>query len=241
MNQDFDFLDLENNLNEEAKTIDSLEEDIHFYIRNGINPKHIDITMSKGMDENNIIGRIFIEKPSGNRQKIKDSTFLKNYLVYQEIYIDLQKLSPEKFKKLVEKAAQDIDHEFSDEFKFYNTKVINLHSDFGKYKNQGYGPFAYDLAIEFATSKGWWSTSTAYFRGVTTIAAQNIWKYYYYRRTDLEMIMMDAVSLSFWDNGNPYDYTRAKVDWPWLFAAYQKSPEILNSKKMKGRIHIYEN
>jgi hypothetical protein len=55
----------------------------------------------------------------------------------------------------------------------------------------GWGPFLYDLAIEYATSKGSGLTPD---RTSVSFKANKVWDYYLANRSDVEMVQMDDLS-----------------------------------------------
>lgn len=75
----------------------------------------------------------------------------------------------------------------------------------------GWGPFLYDIAMELATEAG---TGLAADRSSVSRDAEKIWRYYYYKRNDVESIQLDDQ----YGELTPDDHTddcdqRAAVKW----------------------------
>lgn len=111
-------------------------------------------------------------------------------------------------------------------------KLYNWHSDLPT--NAGYGPLFYDIATEIATKNGGYLISSTFLNrlqnvanakdnkgsigGDTSDAAENIYKFYYYKRNDVEKIQPNIILNNEPDQANK----------PHMYELYRKNPTTLN-------------
>jgi hypothetical protein len=112
-------------------------------------------------------------------------------------------------------------------------KLFNYHADLP----QGYGPMLYDIALEIATKNGGYLVSTTFinalknldpnkrkenkgvgYGGDTSDAAENVYKFYYYKRNDVKKDVPNIVL------NNEADQAQK----PYLYEIYSKQPILLN-------------
>jgi hypothetical protein len=103
----------------------------------------------------------------------------------------------------------------------------------------GYGPFLYDLAIEYATLIGSGVVpATGIGQGINTEESSAVWKYYYENRSDVEHKPLPAEH-----RGHRYNQDTIDAQFramPWLFMIYTKPPIFLTQLKEQNRIKFYQ-
>jgi hypothetical protein len=88
----------------------------------------------------------------------------------------------------------------------------------------GFGPPAYDIAIEYATREGSGVVPAAGAGIFTTGEAESVWKHYYEQRRDVEhQPIPDAAYFS----------EKMREEKPWLYSVYKKMPTMINNIKIK--------
>lgn len=111
-------------------------------------------------------------------------------------------------------------------------KLFNWHADLPS--GSGYGPLFYDICLEIATKNGGYMASSTFinrlknvagakenkgsFGGDASDAAEGIYKFYYYKRNDVEKVQPNIVL------GNEEDQSKKE----YLYELYRKQPVILN-------------
>lgn len=106
----------------------------------------------------------------------------------------------------------------------------------------GYGPFLYDISIEYATKMGsgvvpakgaFTGQRKANIVGDNTQESSNVWKYYFTNRKDVNHSLPPEIEKEI--NQNNYEMYYYKAT-PWLFQVYRKEPifirELLQNKKL---------
>lgn len=93
------------------------------------------------------------------------------------------------------------------------------------YKNQGYGPLLYDIAIEYVSQKGKDSgivPASGFNCGLNTADSSRVWKYYYDNRSDVSKTKI------------PEQFQHLiNVDAePWLQTVYRKDNPIIINRLM---------
>ena len=112
-------------------------------------------------------------------------------------------------------------------------KLFSWHSDLTT--GAGYGPLFYDIALEIATKNGGYLASSTLLNrlqnvkgakenkgtlgGDATDAAESIYRFYYYKRSDVEKVQPNIIL------GNEEDQARKE----YLYELYRKQPTVLNS------------
>ena len=112
-------------------------------------------------------------------------------------------------------------------------KLFSWHSDLTT--GAGYGPLFYDIALEIATKNGGYLASSTLLNrlqnvkgakenkgtlgGDATDAAESIYRFYYYKRSDVEKFQPNIIL------GNEEDQARKE----YLYELYRKQPTVLNS------------
>jgi hypothetical protein len=123
--------------------------------------------------------------------------------------------------------------DFGDTNSLKGYKLYNYHAD----RLEGYGPLLYDIAMEIATKNGGYLASTTFLNalknldptkrkeskgtgmgGDTSDAAENLYKFYYWKRSDVEKVQPNIIL--------GYEDDQGKK--PHLYELYRKQPTTLN-------------
>jgi len=91
---------------------------------------------------------------------------------------------------------------------------------------QGWGPFGYDLAIEFATmNNSCVVPATGSGNGINTDDSNAVWKYYYEKRPDVKKEPLE--------DGHYQSSIKERnlENAPWLYQKYTKQPELISRLK----------
>jgi hypothetical protein len=158
--------------------------------------------------------------------------------------IIIERVNAEKFYLHLEKSRNGFNVVTLTVIKNRKYNIWTAHSKANRpFIGQGYGPFVYDVVLEYVTNylQGSIMSATGNHQGYNTIASSNIWKYYYKNRNDIdtlnpmseqhkksqELEKQNSLVIEQEADGK-VKYVPIKIkDYPWLFVSYQKSLDII--------------
>ena len=118
-----------------------------------------------------------------------------------------------------------------------NKRIFNMHVNSNQqYIGTGYGPLLYDIMIEFASKHGpGLISSVGAGEGVTSPAAEKVYKYYYEKRNDINK---QALPQEYIQQLPSYSFQRTPPEeYPWLFCIFsKKSQPIINELKQQKKL-----